>query len=76
MSLACSGVIVSTHSRAEAAAAFGSSSQIIFRKFQHTAARRRLLKGGVAVYIPLTVSTHSRAEAAANVIYDHRLNIN
>ena len=33
--------------------------------FQHTAARRRLLKGGNITLFSPSVSTHSRAEAAA-----------
>ena len=81
------GKIVSTHSRAEAAAIFmievlkklyGFNTQprgggcikpflglYFFVKFQHTAARRRLLHSKSLITTKALVSTHSRAEAAA-----------
>ena len=55
---------VSTHSRAEAAAIM-PSSMIYACRFQHTAARRRLLLPLNPHAVGKTVSTHSRAEAAA-----------
>ena len=33
-------------------------------QFQHTAARRRLVAGGLTVFVPVLVSTHSRPKAA------------
>ena len=57
-------ILVSTHSRAEAAAGSGASIGAICVGFQHTAARRRL-HIGVGKRIAESVSTHSRAEAAA-----------
>ena len=57
--------IVSTHSRAEAAALELWSTKDEIIGFQHTAARRRLhFEIDDFVYI-IRVSTHSRAEAAA-----------
>ena len=55
--------VVSTHSRAEAAAS-GSCENTPPFLFQHTAARRRLLYALVKLDEKLAVSTHSRAEAA------------
>ena len=57
-------VIVSTHSRAEAAAAI-STSFLPEQMFQHTAARRRLHAQKLEALRTQAVSTHSRAEAAA-----------
>ena len=56
---------VSTHSRAEAAARFAVIKFDIRKRFQHTAARRRLQKSLKLQKPPHSVSTHSRAEAAA-----------
>ena len=56
---------VSTHSRAEAAAATKIKGGAITAEFQHTAARRRLRKSCNLSPNRLAVSTHSRAEAAA-----------
>ena len=65
------GQIVSTHSRAEAAAKMTLKRN---KKswFQHTAARRRLLLGSTSFFYNPKVSTHSRAEAAAEckLFYD------
>ena len=56
--------MVSTHSRAEAAAII-EVTHFLDKEFQHTAARRRL-PGKVVFDIEISiVSTHSRAEAAA-----------
>ena len=58
--------IVSTHSRAEAAAHNPDNLLNAIEGFQHTAARRRLqLNANFAHYLK-AVSTHSRAEAAAS----------
>ena len=59
---------VSTHSRAEAAARFAVIKFDIRKRFQHTAARRRLQKSLKLQKPPHSVSTHSRAEAAAGRI--------
>ena len=56
--------MVSTHSRAEAAAKASNKASLQIR-FQHTAARRRLQKRLKTKADPILVSTHSRAEAAA-----------
>ena len=61
-------IIVSTHSRTEAAAKVGLQ-QFTKAKFQHTAARRRLLSSCSMNFAASSVSTHSRTEAAA--IYLH-----
>ena len=55
---------VSTHSRAEAAAANAFNAVAAF-VFQHTAARRRLHTTSIVTWDCVGVSTHSRAEAAA-----------
>ena len=57
--------IVSTHSRAEAAAHLPYYNFQRNYKFQHTAARRRLRSLTSPVSRLVKVSTHSRAEAAA-----------
>ena len=57
---------VSTHSRAKAAAYFFTYPNYGWFKFQHTAARRRLLSDKPQHIKRANVSTHSRAEAAAN----------
>ena len=56
--------VVSTHSRAEAAAEVKTASGANL-VFQHTAARRRLLNARGEPLAIEPVSTHSRAEAAA-----------
>ena len=60
----CNANLVSTHSRAEAAASSNSTSPSAV-EFQHTAARRRLQYVNLPYSPELEVSTHSRAEAAA-----------
>jgi len=57
--------LVSTHSRAEAAALQKENTTGTRQKFQHTAARRRLLDIAHPELLQQIVSTHSRAEAAA-----------
>ena len=59
-------IYVSTHSRAEAAASPEIAKRLSPRKFQHTAARRRLHYTTLTLAQLFPVSTHSRAEAAAN----------
>ena len=63
-------LVVSTHSRAEAAAGFPPKCRAPLLLFQHTAARRRLLSITRQKLRSLRVSTHSRAEAAASSLGD------
>ena len=55
---------VSTHSRPKAAGAFGIYGSARSVLFQHTAARRRLVKHVMQVLEDALVSTHSRPKAA------------
>ena len=57
--------IVSTHSRAKAAADYLNAKGYAITWFQHTAARRRLQCKLKIVLFCCLVSTHSRAKAAA-----------
>ena len=61
--------VVSTHSRAEAAA-IDNHAERANVWFQHTAARRRLLAMVCGTLWAFYVSTHSRAEAAARAFVD------
>ena len=57
---------VSTHSRPKAAGTVGYSNPLV-KRFQHTAARRRLESFADDFGIDLEVSTHSRPKAAGNI---------
>ena len=61
--------LVSTHSRPKAAAKI-SACRLLADKFQHTAARRRLLGEFIKVDFSAKVSTHSRPKAAASIKAD------
>ena len=54
---------VSTHSRPKAAGRYLSTKDFLI-KFQHTAARRRLVSFSIALICVASVSTHSRPKAA------------
>ena len=56
--------LVSTHSRPKAAGTSKSANAQSQRRFQHTAARRRLAQENAVYIVRVAVSTHSRPKAA------------